>query len=269
MKVSSQSYLRQKRAKKKKIRLLLYCSSGAALVAAIFYFIFFSGYLNIREVSVLGIDAPVSDEIKRISSEAISGRRFLVPRGNILIFSSGQLVGAIENQFPVLDEVTVEKQLPGKIIIRVKEREKAGMVCGGEEKAECFYFDGQGVIFKESPEIISASLLLLKDDSVAGISLPSQKYDKKTVEFIRAVKKDFTDQVGIGVEYFHFINSSGDIAAHVDKKFEIYLASGDHSPEDQARILKSILDGEIKDKISALDYIDLRVDNRAYYKLRE
>lgn len=269
MNVSSQSYLRQKRARKKKIKLLLYCSSGAALAAAIFYFLFFSGYLNIREIVISGIDAPGSDEIRQISSEAVSGKKYFIPRGNILIFSPGQLTDTIKNQFPILDEVTVEKRLLGKIIVKVKEREKAGMVCGGPEKAECFYFDGQGVVFEESPEIISVSLLLLKDDSVAGISLPSQKYDKKTVEFIRAVKKDFSDKAGVGIEYFYFLNSSGDIAAHSDKNFEIYLASGDHPLEDQARILKSILDGEIKDKISVLDYIDLRVENRAYYKLKE
>lgn len=268
--LNSQIYLRQKRTRKRRLKLLFYGFLGVFSIVGALYFVFFGGYFDIRDISVSGISAPISDEIRQTALGAISGRKYLLPRGNILIFPSRQLSDVLEKQFPILDEVTVQKQFPDKIIIKAVEREKIGIVCGESGKTECFYFDSQGVIFSESPEIVGVSVLLLKDDSVAGTSLPLKKYTKETVEFMQEIKKSFLDKAGIGVKYFYFLNQSGDIALRADKDFDIYLAGNDsQQPEEQARILKSILDNEIKDKVSALDYIDLRVDSRAYYKLKE
>lgn len=231
---------------------------------------FFSGFLNIKEVSVTGVDAPMADEIRRTVFRLTEGNDFFLSRGNILFFSIARTISVIENQFPILDNIVARKKIPGKIIIEAKERQKIGIVCGeSADKTECFYFDGHGIVFSVAPEVVGAAILLLKDSTVFGSSLPSKKYDEKTIGFIQEIKKDFLSKAGVGAIYFHFLNSSGDISAHTDKNFEIYLASDNQQPEEQARILKSVLDNEIKDKISALEYIDLRVENRAYYKLRE
>jgi len=72
----------------------------------------------------------------------------------------------------------------------------------------------------------------------------------------------------VSISYFSFLNDDGDIEAQTDKGFKIIMTANGQA-EEQARVIKSVLDNEIKDKISALDYIDLRVENRAYYKLRE
>jgi len=94
------------------------------------------------------------------------------------------------------------------------------------------------------------------------------KYSKATVDFIDNMKEKLFEKTGVGITHFTFLNGDGDIEAQTDKGFKIMMTVDGRS-EEQARVIKSVLENEIKDKINALDYIDLRVENRAYYKLRE
>ena len=265
---NSQSYLQLKRARKKKIRLILYCSLGAAGVASFLYLLFFSGYFSIRAVSVSGVDSALAEEIKKIAWAELEGGALFISRRNVLIFSTNEISEKIKNEIPALETVTAKKRFIHNIAIEAKLREKKGIACAEAERTQCFYFDKNGVIFEESPEIVSAAILLFRDNSVSDSSLPAEKYSKETVDFADDTKEKLFEKTGVSITHFTFLNNDGDIEARTDKGFKIMMTV-DGRAEEQARVIKSVLDNEIKDKISALDYIDLRVENRAYYKLRE
>src|SRR3989344_2488395 len=265
---NSQSHLQLKRARKKKIRLILYCSLGAAGAAGFLYFLFFSGYFSIRAVSVSGVDSALAEEIKKIAWAELEGSVLFVSRRNVLLFSTSEISEKIKNEMPILEAVTVKKRFIHNIAIEAKLREKKGIACAEAGRTQCFYFDKNGVIFEESPEIVGAAILLFRDNTVLGSVLPSEKYTKETMDFADNIKAKLFEKTGISVSYFVFLNNNGDIEAQTDKGFKIMMTVDDLA-EEQARVIKSVLDNEIKDKINSLDYIDLRVENRAYYKLRE
>ena len=265
---NSQNYLQLKRARKKKIRLILYCSLGAIGAVGFLYFLFFSGYFSIRAVSVSGVDSALAEEIKKISWAELEGSALFVSRRNVLLFSTNEISEKIKNEIPTLEVVTVKKRFIHNIAIEAKLREKKGIACAEAERTQCFYFDKNGVIFEESPEIVGAAILLFRDNSVFDSPLPAEKYSKTTVDFADNIKEKLFEKTGVSITYFTFLNNDGDIEAQTDKGFKIMMTV-DGQAEEQARIIKSVLENEIKDKINSLDYIDLRVENRAYYKLRE
>jgi len=265
---NSQNYLQLKRARKKKIRLILYCSLGAIGAAGVLYFLFFSGYFSVRAVSVAGVDSALAEEIKKIALAELEGSILFISRRNILFFSVNEISEKIKNEIPTLEIVTVKKRFIHNIAIEAKLREKKGIACAEAERTQCFYFDKNGVIFEESPEIVGAAILLFRDNAVFGSVLPSEKYTKETVDFADNIKVKLFEKTGVSVSYFVFLNDNGDIEAQTDKDFKIMMTV-DGRAEEQARVIKSVLENEIKDKINSLDYIDLRVENRAYYKLRE
>lgn len=265
--LNSQNYLQLKRAKKRRIKLLLYCSFGAAVAAGVLYFLFFSGYFLIRAVSVSGVDAPLAEEIKKITLQSLEGDRLFISRRNVFLFSTNEISETIKKDLPALDTVSVKKQFIHQIAIEAKLRDRKGIACAEVPQTQCFYFDGNGVIFEKAPEIVGATVLVFKDNSVFDSSLPSEKYAKETIDFADNIKDKLFEKTGASAGYFTFPNNTGDIEAHTDKNFTV-LMTVNNQAEEQARVIKSILENEVKDKISALDYIDLRVENRAYYKLR-
>jgi len=185
-----------------------------------------------------------------------------------LFFSGYFSIRAVSVSGVDLALVTVKKRFIHNIAIEAKLREKKGIACAEAGRTQCFYFDKNGVIFEESPEIVGATILLFHDNTVLDSSLPSEKYTKETVDFADNIKVKLFEKTDVSVSYFVFLNDNGDIEARTDKGFKIMMTTNGQA-EEQARVIKSVLENEIKDKISALDYIDLRVENRAYYKLRE
>ena len=266
--LNSQNYLQLKRARKKKIRLILYCSLGAIGAVGFLYFLFFSGYFSIRAVSVFGVDSALAEEVKKIAWAELEGSVLFVSRRNVLLFSMNEISEKVKNEMPILEVVTVKKRFIHNIAIEAKLREKKGIACAEDGRTQCFYFDKNGVIFEESPEIVGAAILLFRDNTVLGSVLPSEKYSKETVDFADNIKAKLFENTGISISYFSFLNDDGDIEARTDKGFKIMMTTNGQA-EEQARVIKSVLENEIKDKINSLDYIDLRVENRAYYKLRE
>jgi len=60
--------------------------------------------------------------------------------------------------------------------------------------------------------------------------------------------------------------SQRELVAVVDDWKIIFNVSG--SAKDQLMVLKQVLEKEVKDQRDNLEYIDLRIDGRAYYKLK-
>lgn len=269
--VSVHDHLRQKRAHKQKKRLILYSSFFISVFIGLFYVLFFSGYCDVRGIAVSGTETIQTDAVRVVVADAFTKRSlFIFSNKNFLFFPAHETARAVKERFPSIDSIDVSRKIWGaRVVVAIVERKPVGIVCGKKEQDACMYFDTGGVVFAVAPRIVGASVLRIEEESLGDITgFPVQKYSADAVGFVTLTKKHVSEKAGITVETFVFLNEYGDVEARTQEGFLI-LFSMKQDAELQAQILKNLLAAEIKDQAPNLEYIDLRVENRAYYKLKQ
>ncbi|MEK7493696.1 MAG: hypothetical protein AAB630_00920 [Patescibacteria group bacterium] len=268
--ISVHDHLKQKRAHKQKKKLILYSSFFVSIFIGVFYFLFFSGYCDIRGITVSGAEKIQEDAVRAVVADMFNERSLVFSSDkNFLIFPTHEAARAIKEKFPAIDSIDVDRKIWGaRIAVAIVEREPAGIVCGKKEQDACMYLDKVGVVFAVAPRIVGASVLRVEEESLSAITgFPMQKYSVEAMDFITRVKRDAREKAWITIETFVFLNEYGDVEARTQEGFTIWF-SMKQDAELQAQILKNLLVAEIKDQAPNLEYIDLRVENRAYYKLK-
>lgn len=122
---------------------------------------------------------------------------------------------------------------------------------------KCFYLNQDGSILKEAPELKGSLITIIKSSTP-----PSQ-----LLNYLLEIKKQFEKQKSIRLMEIELNESSSVITVLTSENWRIIFENSSSS-EKIAFLLFNILDKEIKDKRQKLDYIDLRLENRAYYKFK-
>ena len=147
----------------------------------------------------------------------------------------------------------------------IKHGDRIGIVCKGET-AECFYIDEQGIAFEQAPQTSGSLVLLIKDYSEREYRLRKEIFEQRIVNFISQVKQGL---LGTGLIALDF-----NILSFPPKDLKVMTSEGWYILFDLERDIKSQLSGlkaALEEKISEeerknLEYVDLRIENRIYYK---
>ena len=269
-KVHPQNYLytRVKKRKKRIIFSILYAVVAVLFIIAIFYAIFFTKYFEIKNIEFYGNELVSEKDLMLSYNNVIKEDSSFLARKNIIIFPSSTLEDSIKKSFRRVKNLTVTKKFPDTLEISIDEFKPTGIACKTINMldSECFYFDYEGIIFNNSPVIIGESLLFIYDEGISGENLPYKKYTEESIKFINAFKKLIVSEINITPKYFKFEDKYNDIELGTKSGFKIFL-SQDNSYVEQAYSIVSVVQNEIKEDVVNLDYIDLRIKNRAYYKL--
>lgn len=258
-----------KSQKKKGMKHWVYASFSFLLVSFIFYFFFISSYFSVSKIQINGAESIPLNELGAKVANVLEMNSFIfLKNSNIFILPSNFLTAELLNQFPKIETVTLKKNIfKREISIFVTERKEAGIACKAKESL-CFYFDKNGVIFSVSPIILGARVLTIIDKSISqDMMLPKNKYTPKDIEFIDSIKKKTVESGKFAIRSFSFLNDHGDISAETAQEFKIFFNSR-LSQDEQIKTLNAVLEKEIKDSITNLEYVDLRVESRVYYKMR-
>lgn len=252
-------------------------SSLIILTLFFVYVLFFSGWFSIKGIIVSGNEEISEEEIRNLAENYFNKSYlfgYIKPFSNILFASSENLERSFMDKFPMIDEVSVDKNLFKKnLSIEIKEREGIGVYCRKDADSStsseqvCFYFDKKGIFFKESPRF-SGQLFLVIEDARGKVFGPGDKFDDKDLLEKIIESKNILDQSQI-VQYKNFFlpeNSFGEFwiitqegwAVELDK--EVDLAT-------QLVALKKFLEEKLSvDKRQNLRYIDLKINQRIYYR---
>ncbi len=252
------------------------------VIAGLIWAILFSKAFAIREIVVKGDGLALADEIKTVANQYFQGN-FLkfIPRNNILLFFSSNLADKIKQDIPQVSAIEIKKVVNGKIEISAGEREESAIWCQVEslrsqngtstslvsakileQSKQCYFSDGQGFLFRESPEISGSSLPTFFGEKGG---LKTEPIASSSIAFAADFKKETRDN---GLDILGFVEeggSEGFLTAITEQGWLVYLDP--YRPaKNQAGVIKTLLGQELKDKIRTLKYIDLRIANRVYYK---
>ncbi len=228
------------------------------LTGGVVYLIGFSSFSRITEIQVVGTDQISKDAVLETIRGAVAknglsrwmgiNNFFLWPWGNITI------------NYLAAETVMVQKNIfTRSIVITVQEREYFGVWCG--EEGGCFWFDSLGVLFDEAPVIEGRFIVRVVDRERTTLSLgkhtiaqPLFGNFKQIVDRMKAA--DLPAQEIIFQEKLQEVHW---------KTFDgaLVLFSLRFDPTINISALETFIQ---KLPLQDLDYVDLRVDGRLYYK---
>ena len=254
-----QDKLAEKRRKVWILKILFFVGLSVVIVGFILYLLFFSGLLEIKEVSVNGLDKVDNDKFndgfnKRLNSKWLG---LLEHQKNMFFFDSGAFKAEAFAVFPEIKGIFISKKPPHALDIDVTEREIAGIWCFVDG---CKYFDKEGVTWGETTRS-SGFLILVVDD----LRLDSQSIDLKLVADMMLIYERLKETNILVSKFTVPDNFIGDFNAHTSRSYKL-MFSMDSNIKDQLEVLKIFLAEKQKESEFGPQYVDLRINGRVYFK---
>ena len=266
--------------RKKIIAFAIIFLGGFLLIFAGVTSIFYIPKFRIQRIGIsadTALGGAVLAETKKMAGE----RRFGVfPLDNILFFPEEKIKERILEKYPAIREITFDKDFPDSVFINIAERGAKAIWCDGEEaesenfRNKCFFIDERGVAFSEAPffsegvflRIIGGPLLAnlayggQEQEFKLGGSVLNQNEFQNILEF-----KNSIETLNFQAEKI-FVKDGGVYEIYLDRSWRVIFDLR-RDTEDLFENLKILLE-EIENNEKNLEYIDLRFDNKVFYKFR-
>lgn len=238
------------------------------------YVLFFSQYLQITNITISGTQELKSQDIEQVIKASAQGKFWnVIPKNNFLFFPQKRIENLLKDNFKKIRGVTVARKFPDSISIEIDERKAVMVWCSAED---CFLIDENGVAYStadfSSPEIVQNNLIRINDSSGKSFSIGEQitksEYEKYALGLKSALKNiGFEISDDAGNAYGTPSNMADEIDVKTQQGTDLYFST-QFSLENAMRTLDVALKKGIEDKQKGFEHIDLRSENKVYYKLK-
>lgn len=259
--------------KGRKIPWVLPALAGGAIVlaaAGIVYAIRLPA-LQVHRITMTGIETLEEAALRRRIGEGLAGEYlWVLPRSSFLFVRSAEVKADLEREFPRIREAHVEKEFPDAMNIAISERPFWGVFCSTEQSSTtpaCAYIDPSGVAYARSPEPEGRLIIVVRSDRGSAV-LGSAVLEQGLMGQIREIADALEEKADVPVA--GFVVSSrvpGEIRAVAAEGFTMIFAR-ENNIKETVSVFRQVLDGEIGDRRAMLDYVDLRLGNKVFYKLK-
>ncbi|MDE2399810.1 MAG: hypothetical protein KGL67_02260 [Patescibacteria group bacterium] len=244
--------------------------------------------LNISAVEVQGNKVIDTEAVMAAVNKETSGYYFwLFPKTNLFLYPKSKIKSDLANQFKRFQNITIDTQNNKTLAISVTERIPEYTWCGatppatGNDKETCYFLDKDGYIFDQAPYFSGGVYFKFygKTDQANGLPIASDNpsgsyvakgYFDKLISF-----KDTLASISLKPSML-YIEDTGDIDVFLSKvKVSsatpkiVFKQTSDFqkiAENFRAALGTEPLQSKFKNQYSALEYIDLRFDNKVYYK---
>jgi hypothetical protein len=147
---------------------------------------------------------------------------------------------------------------------KVEKHEQVGIFCK-QDTTDCFYIDKQGIIFETAPKTSGGLVVLIQDYSNREVKLYDKILEPEFIDTILEIKNYLSTEIGLNTVSFDIDSYPISKLRVVTNESWYILFSLKQEIKKQLLSLKVVLDEKIEDRMS-LQYVDLRIENRIYYK---
>src|SRR3989344_1290398 len=260
----------------KRKRLILKAVVWGIIFAAIFAGVvafFRIPYFQVEKIEINGNSLVDGDDLTDAIKVKMEGRYlWLFPKTNIFLIPKDKILTELPEEFKRIKKISLDKKYFGAIAVKIEERNNAVLYC---EKEDCAYADENGFVFEKAPYFSGAVFLKLIEqrnsdngenaktiDEYLGTNLIAENEFKKILEFAGLAAKTG----GGGVS--EVILKKENIYEFYDKEGWKIILNDKNEPQSAYLNLITALDANIKEKRTKLDYIDLRLGNKIYFKYK-
>jgi cell division septal protein FtsQ len=248
--------------------LLILC-----FVGVVGYMLFFSPFLTIDEISIRNEENIDEESLRAAVAENLDGKYLnLAQKNNFILASKKNIKADLKNRFKRISDVEITKEFPNKITVEIKEVRAGLIFCGGDS---CWVIDEKGNVFAKadfvSNELGEQDMIILRNINPKNVAEEDVILEEDLVRFVMDLRSRLEGDLGIMMkkEIMTPALISGDLRLETAEGWKIYF-NKNLGVKKSFDMLKAILERNIdRDKRANLEYIDLRVNNKAYYKLKK
>lgn len=269
------SYFSEKQLRRRKLVFKLKIYGGiiffSALIGGILYLMIYSPIFKVSEFVIISSKTANSAELGQNNKIIDDFKIFLAGKSKLFsLLGSDNIISWIqdlnaeefldENQ--LIDDLQIKKDyFLRQIIFEIKKREKFGIWCAGE----CWWFDKNGKIFEKAPKTEGEMIYKINDFSNRQSAIGSQIIEKNLFDNLLKIF-NVIEQAELNIRTVNFkdpalqevfIESSG-------FQFPKIYFSLRIDPSFALSVIQKLKKEGIFKKV---EYIDFRVENRAYYSL--
>lgn len=245
---------------------LLVCFVGVSV-----HVLFFSQYLQVANITVTGNLELSNQEIHQSVEDSLQGKYLgVIPKNNFLFISQKRIESLLSGNFKKIRSVVMVKKFPDTVDITIDERKALLVWCSAEK---CYLLDEKGVAYNEadfaSAELVQNHLLQISDTSGRAVKIGEKIIEPAYEQYVLNIK-DALAAVGFNTteQYSTPSRMAEEINVKTDQESEFYFST-QFDLQSALRTLTVILKKEIpQEKRSDIAYIDLRNENKVFYKFK-
>jgi len=231
-----------------------------AVVVSFLYFVFLSGYFQIKNVIIIGNKIVSQQEIENIVNPWFS-KNLLA--SNILFFKANEARADLINQIIVIKNAYLRRKFPNTLEINIIEREP---VIIWESGGERFWVDLEGVPFlKVSSGDSRPDLILVVDEKNAPVKIGQKIAGSKFPNFVKELSGKLPLKTDYTIDHIVVKEVTFDVEVIVNKGLSLYFDTTRSVDSQLSALLKVLEDAQAKN-IPIREYIDLRLENKVFYK---
>ena len=220
----------------------------------------------VRAVTVLDAREHTNQAVEEIVERELAA----VPLDrNIFLVQTGAIVDTIRRELPQVRTVHVARKLPGTIRVVVQEKKPAVLLVSN---GSYYFVDEAGIPFEEArlETLPGVVLPTVKNDDVdASVVVGAPAIAESFVSFITHVQDNLPDTLNADVAEIHIPSlAAREVHVLLSSNWQI-LFDVTREPIGQLDVLRRVINELISQEEQAqLEYIDLRIKDRVYYRSR-
>ncbi len=266
--------LRIKRRKKVALKALAVLFIVFAVCVGLGYLLFFANLLDVRIINISGAEIIPSADLKTVAENWLNeGFLGLTRNKDLLFISVGGLASELTAKFPRIDSAEIRKEFPHGLKITIVERQSAGIWCFvasdkpfDSAQGRCFYFDKNGVAYAEATQSSGFLILGVADHRGQAVALGSRVNSEEWTKNI-IMARELLPKIGVNVAEFSIPSGSFDeFNAKTAGGWKILFSNSTDITKQITSLGVLFRDKLPAEKRAGLQYIDLRIQDRIYYK---
>ncbi|HLC48978.1 MAG TPA: FtsQ-type POTRA domain-containing protein [Candidatus Andersenbacteria bacterium] len=223
------------------------------------WLLFFTQTFAVSAITTVDAKPSTQESIQTIMKDS-SGK-------NILVIPTDQLEQKILHDVPQVRDVHIVRKLPGTLKVIVQEKKPALLLISG---GSYYFVDTEGIAYENASLDVLPGVVLStvkNSDPDAIVKLGANAVESSFVAFITEAQEKLPEITGAQIAEMRIPSlATREVHFLLDKNWRI-LMDTTRSAADQMGILSRLLEDTITpEELQTLEYIDLRIPNRVYYK---
>ncbi len=227
-------------------------------------FVFFSPVFVINDVAVIGNHHLSPEDVRETVDNALHENSSLfLPVGHIFFLNKADLTYVVKKELPLVDEIEFQRKLPNILKVKIKERNSAFI---WQTRNKYYYVDRNGYAYLgiSKQEHKDSKLITLKDQAKLDVELGDKVVTSNFVDFIKVLTIDFEPKVKVPIQEIVLPLTTMEIRVITTEGWQAYFDTA-RPANAQIKRLTLVLKQIIKPR-EQLQYIDLRLNDRVFYK---
>jgi len=240
----------------KNVKRIFFVALFLVIISGSTYLVLFFPYLKIQDINVTGASAEVNSQASSAMREFINKKALkFLPTDGFFLFDE-QSAEEMLCQIPTIKSADVKWEMPNFLKVNITESEGIFNWCLNDN---CFSVDEDG---KVTNDILDSGLPIVNENCSSGKYIPNSE----KLHFIMNVKKSVKEKLGIEIGDVILDGCfTQKLTVKTDYNFDIYFNTS-RSYEEQILVLQNVLKMMSDGEKFNLEYIDLQVRGKVFYK---